>query len=276
MPEPETVAVLGCGWLGLPLAGALYAARYRVHGSTRSSERFPALVEAGVFPFRVHLMPDWEGDDPAAFLAADILVLAFPPGRRQPAGFASYPAKMDTVTEKLAGSRVDRVLMVSSTAVYADTGGEVTEEKAGLGDLGASGAAVWQAEERVRAIPGVRATVVRMAGLYGYDRKPGRFLAGREKVAGPRGSVNLIHRDDAVGVLLAVLRLNVWGVALNACADVHPERSAFYTEQARRLDLPAPTFDEAVPFSGKSVSNRRLKEALGYTFHYPDPAQQAP
>ncbi len=276
MPEPETVAVLGCGWLGLPLAGALHAAGYHVHGSTRSRDRFPALVSAGVQPFRVDLAPDWEGDDPAAFLAADILVLAFPPGRRQPAGPALYSAKMDTVAGMVAGTRVDRVLMISSTSVYPDLGGDATEDVAGRGDLGASGAAVWDAEERVRAMPGVRATVVRMAGLYGYDRQPGRFLAGREKIAGPRGPVNLIHRDDAVGVLLTVLREGAWGMALNACADVHPERAAFYTEQARRLDLPAPTFDEAAPFAGKRVSNRRLKETLGYTFQYPDPARKAP
>jgi nucleoside-diphosphate-sugar epimerase len=276
MSEPETVAVLGCGWLGLPLAGALHTAGYRVHGSTRSRDRFPALAVAGVEPFCVDLSPDWQGDDPAAFLAADILVLAFPPGSRLPAGPALYPAKMDTVADKVTNTRVDRVLMISSTSVYPDHGGVATEDAAGQGDLGASGAAVWEAEERVRAIPGVQVTVVRMAGLFGYDRQPGRFLAGREKVAGPGGPVNLIHRDDAVGVLLAILREGAWGMALNACADVHPERAAFYTAQARRLDLPAPTFDETAPFAGKRVSNRRLIETLGYTFQYPDPARQAP
>ncbi|MEZ4700030.1 MAG: SDR family oxidoreductase [Rhodothermales bacterium] len=269
MQKADTVAILGCGWLGLPLGVALGESGRRVHGSARSAERLNALAAAGLAPFRVALEPDWQGDAPADFLRARQLVIALPPGRRQHDGGADYPRKIDAIGSALAGTPVEQVLFVSSTSVYPDLNREVTESDAGHG-------VVWEAEQRVRRWPGIRATVVRMAGLYGYDRQPGRFLAGRQEVPHGRAPVNLIHRDDAVGILRAVIVQGAWGQTFNACADAHPARRVFYPAQARRLGVAEPTFLDEPDYPFKIVENTRLRRDLGYALIHPDPMAPAP
>jgi nucleoside-diphosphate-sugar epimerase len=274
--QRETIAILGCGWLGSALGIQLVAAGHRVHGSTRGSERTAELRAAGIVPFRIDLDPTWRGDSPEAFFAAGVLVIALPPGRRQPERLSAYPRKMEAIGQCLAGTPVDRVLFVSSTSVYPDVGREVVEEEAGTGALTDSGRAVWEAEQRVQAFRGVRTTIVRMAGLYGYERHPGRFLARRAEAGSGAAPVNLIHRDDAVGVLLAVIEQGAWGRVYSACADTHPDRRTFYAHQARRLGNPEPAFSDVADSSFKIVSNRRLREELGCVFRYPDPLLDAP
>ena len=56
---PRTVAVLGCGWLGLPLAKALLAAGYQVAGTTTSPEQVPVLTAAGIEAHLLRLSPDF-------------------------------------------------------------------------------------------------------------------------------------------------------------------------------------------------------------------------
>jgi nucleoside-diphosphate-sugar epimerase len=119
--------------------------------------------------------------------------------------------------------------------------------------------------------PGLDTTVVRLGGLYGADRNPARFLAGRTDVARPEAPVNLIHRDDAVGAFLALIEQDVRGEVVNACADEHPTRREFYGRAARAMGLEPPTFDASDPATGKVVSSRKLTDRIGYQFRHPDP-----
>ena len=44
------VGVMGCGWLGLPLAQALIRAGCRVKGTTTTAAKAPVLRAAGIEP----------------------------------------------------------------------------------------------------------------------------------------------------------------------------------------------------------------------------------
>ena len=50
-----TVAVLGCGWLGLPLAKALVAEGYSVAGTTTTPSRVLTMRDAGIRPYLLSL-----------------------------------------------------------------------------------------------------------------------------------------------------------------------------------------------------------------------------
>ena len=60
--QKETITILGCGWLGLPLAKALVKAGYSVKGSTTREENLETLREAGLEPFLVELDPEVNGE----------------------------------------------------------------------------------------------------------------------------------------------------------------------------------------------------------------------
>ena len=51
----KQISILGCGWLGLPLAKSLIANGFSVNGSTTSKEKISILEKSGVNPFMISL-----------------------------------------------------------------------------------------------------------------------------------------------------------------------------------------------------------------------------
>lgn len=262
------VSVLGCGWLGLPLARELVGRGYTVRGSVTRADKLAALEEAGVRGHRLELTPDLTGNT-EGFFDADTLIITLPPKRREPGVEARYPAQIAAVLA--ATTPETHIVFTGSTSVYPDLNRTVTEEDAG-GVITPSGEAVLAAETLLRERG---ATILRLAGLYGYDRQPGRSLAGRD-VPGGEARVNLVHRDDVLRVLLTVVESSIRNTTLNVCADRHPTRRGVYTHQAERFGFAPPHFVEPHGRAYKLVSNEKLKGQLGFTFSYPDPLLDAP
>ena len=272
--RPRTISVLGCGWLGFPLAMALVRAGHRVQGSSTSQEKLAQLAEAGVEPHRIVLEEASEGSH-GDFFASDILIATVPPSGSE----SAYPELMRTVRH-LAETRGARwLLMTSSTSVYPNLDRVVTESDAGEKEgrpLSRRGAEVLAAERVLFDSSRFDTSVLRLAGLYGYERHPARSLAGRCGLAGSDAPVNLVHRDDVIGAVLTVIDRDARGGTFNVCADEHPARRQLYPAVAERLGLEPPTFAEGSATGFKIVSNRRLKEQLGYELQYPDPMRPAP
>ena len=262
------ISILGCGWLGLPLGAELAARGHRVRGSVTHPEKLGVLAEAGIEGYRLELTPALTGDV-GGFFAADALIITLPPGRRKPDVETRYPAQIAAVLA--ATPKTTQITFTGSTSVYSNLGRTVTEADAG-GEISMSGRAILAAEALLRPS---NATFLRLAGLYGYDRQPGRRLAGRD-VSGGDTPVNLVHRNDVLNALLGVLEQKTEGVTLNVCAPQHPTRREVYTRQAERLGLAPPHFIEPHLQGYKLVSSEALETTLGFTFLYPDPLTDAP
>jgi nucleoside-diphosphate-sugar epimerase len=171
------------------------------------------------------------------------------------------------------------VLMTSSTSVYPDLDAVVTESDAGAREgmpLRRNGPAVLAAERVFWGSTAFDTTVLRLAGLYGYGRHPARYFAGKQGLVGGEAPVNLVHRDDVIGAIEAVLEHDARGTIFNVCADRHPTRRRLYPAVAQRLGLDPPTFDGAEAEGYKIVSSEKLRKRLDYAFAYPDPMDPAP
>ena len=116
-------------------------------------------------------------------------------------------------------------------------------------------------------------TIVRLAGLIGPGRMPGNFLAGKQNVPGGDQPVNLIHLDDAVGILSAICLRNIRNEIFNAVAEEHPLRRDYYAAAAAALGLPPPRFAADGGPPGKIVSGRKVRARLAYVFQHPDPSR---
>ncbi len=270
--QKERISILGCGWLGLPLAKFLTGEGYRVKGSTTRTEKFDTIRAAGTEPYRILLGDRVEGDF-AGFLDSDILVVDIPPGRDEDA-VGNHVSQISQLIDALVESPVRSVLFVSSTSVYPALNREVSEEDASDPDEADSpaGRALLYVEEMLRSETSFRTTVVRFSGLIGYDRNPARYLMRMKEVADPEQPMNLIHRDDCIAIIGAIIRKGVWGEVFNASSDVHPKRREFYAVAAESQGLPAPVFaDSELKAAFKTVGSRKLVDALGYRFLHPDP-----
>jgi len=246
-------------------------------GSTTTPEKRESLRQDGIDPVFLRLAPTLSGD-PGALFESPVLVLNIPPPRTADDVTATHRQQITAVLDAASDGAVEWILFASSTGVYPNVERTVTEADCPPGQPDAlpgprrrTGEALLEVEGLLMETPDVDATIVRLGGLYGGDRHPGRFLAGRSDVARPRAPVNLIHREDAVGVFATILAQEVRGEVFNACADEHPTRQALYTRAAEHLGLAPPTFDLDDATTGKRVSNQRLKDRCGYAFQHPDP-----
>ena len=59
----------------------------------------------------------------------------------------------------------------------------------------------------------------------------------------------------------------------NACSDEHPKRKNLYSLAAEKMGLEPPEFKNEQLSKSKIVSNEKIKEALNYSFKYPDPIE---
>lgn len=262
----KTISILGAGWLGLPLGQTLAADGWHVRGSTTTLEKLRDIEAVGVEPYLICLEPEPQ-EDARDFFDAEVMFLNVPPGLRHGGSGAYYLRQMEAVSTQAAASGVNWVIFASSTSVYPDTPGAMTEADAQ--PTSEAGKVLLDVEERLRLNPAFDVTILRFGGLYGQDRHPINSLQGRSDLAGGEAPVNLIHLDDAIGVVLAVLEKEARNVTLNVVSDEHPSRRVLYPALARKIGLPPPTYRAG---DGKLVRNEALKRTLSYEFRHPDPA----
>ncbi len=269
-PKNKTISIIGCGWLGLPLAIHLQQKGFTIKGSTTSPSKIKDLKQEDIEPYLLQLqndgtLPIEQKKNLEALLKADILVFNIPPGRRNPDVKTSFLAKIKTLKDAIEASSLQKIIFVSATSVYPLQNQIVTERDA-QNPSKASGKALLQAEQVLQELQNVKTTVLRLAGLYGPNRAPGRFLAGKQNLANGEGRVNLVHLQDCIEVIFEVIRQERWNEVFNVCSDEHPTREVFYTAAAKSLDLPSPTFLSNSPAKYCMVSNEKVKRELKHSF----------
>ncbi|GGH01974.1 SDR family oxidoreductase [Mucilaginibacter phyllosphaerae] len=257
-----TVSILGCGWFGLALAKTLVAGGIKVNGSTTSPNKLDTLQAEGVNPFLIDLSTDNANYAPA-FFNCDVLVIAIPPKSRSGAG-AEYVPKLRNAVTAIIGHGVTKVVLISSTGVYADRNKELTENDDTASDT-PSAIILAQAEELFRQQTAFKTTIIRFGGLIGPGREPGRFFAGKKDIPNGLASVNMIHQDDCVSLTRAVLHQDAFGYTLNACTPHHPPKAEFYTLAAVKAGLPEPQFLPELK-EWKMISSVNIPEVLAYEY----------
>ncbi|MEZ4883210.1 MAG: SDR family oxidoreductase [Chitinophagales bacterium] len=266
----NTISIIGCGWLGLPLAQYLQKQNFTIKGSTTTLSKMENLSAMGIESYLLQLqddgtLPQEQMDNLMELLKTDVLIFNIPPGRKNPDVEASFLAKIKTLTQAMEGSPLQKMLFVSSTSVYS-LQNQIATESDVLQPIKSSGKALLKAEELLQDVPNVETTVLRLAGLFGPNRPAGRFLAGKQNLTNGKGKVNLVHLEDCMEVIFQVIRQGKWGEVYNVCSDEHPTREEFYTAAAKKLGLVPPTFAANSPTKYCVVSNEKIKQELGIFF----------
>ncbi|HUD48613.1 MAG TPA: SDR family oxidoreductase [Candidatus Baltobacteraceae bacterium] len=275
------VLIVGCGYVGLPLAAELARAGHEVFGVNRSPEKAAELRALGIEP-----------------LTADITKLAAPDG---------LPQRLDWVVNTVSSNKggledyqriflegthhlVDwlvamplrKYVHAGSTSVYAQTDGSLVKETSPAQPTTEMGLVLAETEQallrafRDRKFPSV---LLRMAGIYG----PGRghlflkYLKDEARIAGNGlRLLNMIHRDDVVGAIIAALKNGRPGEIYNVVDDEPVPQIHFFRWLSETLGKNMPPFSEDESGAGrkrvlthKKVSNRRLRMELGCPLRYP-------
>lgn len=260
------ISILGCGWLGLPLAQSFIAEGIKVKGSTTRQQKFDVLYANKIEPYLIRLADMRFHSLPDDFLSGKLLIINVPPSRDFTA-VDDYLKSLKLLSEYIENSAIENLIFVSSTSVYSPAAENIDES--GAIDESGNGQKLFLAEQIFRTNKHFNTTVIRMAGLFGPNRHPGRFFAGKASVANGLAPVNLIHLDDCVAIIKKVVALEYWNQTINACAPHHPGRKEFYTEAVKLYGGAVPEFVEENRQS-KIISSAKLCKDLDYQFIHPN------
>jgi nucleoside-diphosphate-sugar epimerase len=261
-----TISILGCGWYGKALGLSLINNGNTVKGSSTSPAKMKTLAEAGIIPRLVDIKPESEAynDD---FFNCDVLIICIPPKTRQGEG-GDYLPKIKRIISATKKQGVEKVIYISSTAVYGDNNTEVTELDNPEPDT-ESGKVLLEAENLFGTEPAFKTAILRFAGLVGPGRHPGRFFAGKTDIPNGLAPVNLIHLDDCIGITTAIIKRNAFGRVFNGVSPHHPAKSAFYRKASLHAGLATPEFiDEQGNW--KLINSLNVPGILNYNFAVPD------
>lgn len=278
----QDLVIFGCGYLGSRLAEISLAAGLRVHGVTRNPDTARLLRAQGALVHEGWLEEDdWHGSVPASPAFAVNCVGS--PDRTEEGYRRSYLGGMDSIARWARNGPPGLFIYTSSTGVYGSATGDVDEDTP-LGELSPKNQILAEAEHKVaEGSISSRWFVLRLAGLYG----PGRHRLLDRVRAGDPGldrepdrRLNTIHRDDVCSAILACLRAGpeLPSQVFNLTGDEAPARKEVirWLRERTRSEPPA---TEALPSGSygldrripdRVVSNRRIKEALGWQPRYPD------
>lgn len=250
--------VIGLGWLGLPLAKRLVSAGFTVAGTTRQRP----ISNDAITHFTYAPTDGVSNELAKALVAADCVVLAFPPNRTT---LENYASDCQQIVASIGATT--KVLLISSTGVYPDHEGWVSESFTNTFQEKSN--ALLLAERRLQKKLNERLTIIRMAGLVGENRYPVRFMAASGKTYVGNEWVNVVHQEDAVNCCLFVIAEQIWGKTINCCSTEHPDKKTYYEWMANQVQCEKPTF-VTTNKSGKIVSNKQSIE-LGFVYSYPSP-----
>lgn len=249
----STISILGCGWLGLPLAANLITNGHLVNGSTTTPSKLPLLKAEGL---DAHLIDIGKKDyKPTEFLKAETLIIAIT---------SKNIEHFKTLIKHIEDAPIKNVIFISSTSVYPFTNSILNE------DSETKDTPLRRIEELFLTNKTINTTIIRFGGLFGGSRKPGNFMKPGKIIDNPEGYINLIHLDDCIGLIEKIIASKTNNTIINGSADTHPTRREFYTKEVAKLGKPTPIFNEDSKSVYKIISNKKAKTLLNYTFKYSD------
>lgn len=259
----KKIVIVGCGWLGLPLAKELLAGGYDITGTTTTAEKLERIAAHGIHPVMLKIGSDTleMSDNTISIWEADIFIVAIPP-RVAAQGADFHISQMRALLEHIPASST--LIYISSTSVYPPLAGNYSESfKLNLENTG--NATLYQSEQLISDRSS--STIVRCGGLMGEQRISGRYFASKE-VSGQNQPVNYIHQIDAVSLICGIVENKLKG-AYNLVAPLHPTRAEVYAANSKKFGFVMPTFkDDGIQ---RFIDGTLIADKLDYTFHCPDP-----
>ena len=271
----KRVLIAGCGDLGLRVARllALESASNQSWGLRRN----PILESTSDLPGFSWMAADLAQPDTLRDLPKDIthvLYTAAPKARTEADYRAVYRDGLEHLLQAVTSPALQRVLFVSSTAVYGDHGAQWIDEDTPTAPKSFNGRVLLETEQWLHSQSAQFETLsLRLSGIYGPGRSYllDRLRAGQATAPAAESHwVNRIHIEDAAAAVLHLLNLpNPQAIYLVTDSTPLPMR-VLYDALAKLVGGAVP-LEGAAPASvgSKRLSNARLRDS-GFNFKWPD------
>jgi len=252
--------VIGYGWLGKQLAKVLTEDAAVTVAQRSDPEHLPENIRYKMYGLGIP-MPAW-------FKKVDVLFLCVPPGTKKDPEALEYLKALEKFLKQMEGFE-GQFNFCSSIGVYADKA-KYCPEIAPLPEEYIGKQALVKAENLVlHYLP--KANIIRLGGLFGPDRNPATWFAGKQDIEGGLDPVNNVHLFDAIDILRFIAQKKTKGLVFNAVSPEHPTKQEYYSLAIEKAGLEPATF---VSNALKTrVVNPQALLNLGYEFTIDNPLE---
>jgi nucleoside-diphosphate-sugar epimerase len=265
---PMRVLVVGCGYVGKPLAETLAAAGHEVLGVSRAAIDLASAK---------HQACDITHHEDVARLPAQFDWVVNTVSSTRGDVDAYRAVYFEGTKHLLEHLQFGKYIFTSSTSVYAQNDGSVVTETSAAHPDSPTSRVLRETEERVLSTP--LSMVLRVAGIYGSGRGHlfQQFLRGEARIHGEGGRfLNMIHRDDVVSAVIKALESGRANEIYNVADDEPVTERDFLQWLAKNLgrELPPSVAEGELNsrkrgVTNKRVSNAKLRSELDLTLKYP-------
>ena len=275
------VAIIGCGYVGTAVGAELVGRGHEVFGLRRTAADRPLLASAGIRPIQA----DIANSESLSRVPHnwDWVVNCVSSSRGTAQDYRKvYFKGTQNLLRWLSGRTPRKFVYTSSTSVYGQTDGSVVTETSPTKPQSDAAKILVGTEKllleavRERGFPAV---ILRVSGIYGPERGYWlkQFVSGEARMDGSGERIlNMVHRDDVVGSIVAALEDGEPGEVYNVSDDEPVSQQVLFEWLAQKLGKPMPPIAEEErrtpqkrEVTNKKVSNARLKTDLGYQIKYP-------
>lgn len=264
----QHITIIGAGWLGQPLIQHLKSLGYSIAASRTQPSGVEALQAAGVDAFICQLPDTRQLIEKLSHVNSQVLIGCFPPGFRKGQG-KEYRLYWQALVEAAQQTKVEKILMISSTSVYPDRAQAMYEQHASLSQsetdnsFSAKAKIMLQAEQSV-IDSGIEYAILRCSGLIGPLRHPARFAARLSQVS-DQAPANMVHQYDVLKAIAFALD-KITNQIVNVTTPHTVSKAEFYQAALNAADLSAP-LPPIVHRPDKQIMSEKLIN-MGFTFHY--------
>lgn len=274
----QKITICGCGWLGLEIAKSLVQQGFNVYGTKQSDIDAKALNSCGiqglplVLPVDLKLLDNQQQTVLQHAFSSELLVINIAPGRHLNSAQA-FKEKIQSVSYLAKQSGCKKVLFISTTGVYANCQGNITEQTPTSPNTDSGSAHVWL-ENWLSEEWQDNLVILRLSGLIGPNRHPVKHIVKRyESTKKPLENgltpVNLIHQNDIITAVSNIIKCWPKRKILHLAAHSHPTRAEYYQAMAKKQGLPIPEFINNGS-ENKLINAQASCQELGLTLQYDD------
>jgi len=271
--------IVGCGYVGMALGKELARQGHEVFGLRRTDAADSDLKAVGLVSVKADITK--RQDLTRLSVGYDWVVNCVSSSRGSVEDYqAVYLNGTRNLIEWLSTDPPQKFVYTSSTSVYGQIDGSIVTELSPTEPLVETARVLVETEKLLSqaAVQNFPAIILRVAGIYG----PGRgywfkqILRGEATIEG-KGErfLNMVHRDDVVGAIIAALQKGRIGEIYNLVDDEPVRQFELFQWLSETLGKEMPPFDEIKQgerkrgSTNKRISNRKLKSELGYRWNYP-------
>ena len=253
--KKELLSLIGCGWLGKPLAQHLQRSGHNILATT-SHDKSAEFAADDIPYITLDIGHDLVTE---SIRNCDILIYMVPPLQLPLVKYFFDQIPKDK-----------KIIFISSTSVYGKNLGVVDEGT--KNHTTNTNSPLLSETENYLTERFTHITILRFGGLYGDKRHPVYFLQGKTGLVGGNAFLHLVHRDDCIKAIMTVIKTASWGEIFNVVSDVKLKKNEYYEMMAKKLGLIPPHYlNEEKKVPETMISNTKSKVKL--KMMYMDPSE---